>query len=304
VADIIWLASYPRSGNTWFRIFLSNLLHPSDCPVNINGLPERNTIASARDVFDEITCLCAGDLTFDEIDRLRPRVYETMAAESKKRLYLKIHDAYTLTPDGEPLVSTTATAGVIYIVRNPLDVAISRAHHTSCSIDKAIDEMANMESMLMGSHCKLGKQLRQRLLGWSGHVASWLGAPGVPIHVVHYEDMQARPLEVFHAAARFAGIDCDADAVRTAVERSSFQELQKQERRGGFRERLPQTAVFFRAGKVGGWRQTLSPKQVDRIIQDHGAAMRRLGYFDADGDVIDEHHADRGSMEPSVTIDV
>ncbi|HJX72016.1 MAG TPA: hypothetical protein VJ346_08695, partial [Bacteroidales bacterium] len=68
---IVWLASYPKSGNTWFRIFLTNLLNHTNEPVDINNLYP-STIASSRSLFDEATGLESSDLTLDEIELLRP----------------------------------------------------------------------------------------------------------------------------------------------------------------------------------------------------------------------------------------
>ena len=78
----IWLASYPKSGNTWLRMLLANL-SSKDTPADINDLPERGGIASARGPFDHLTLIDSGLLTFDEIDALRPRVYEELARGRK-----------------------------------------------------------------------------------------------------------------------------------------------------------------------------------------------------------------------------
>ena len=67
--NIIWLASYPKSGNTWFRIFLTNLLQKHTSPANINELTG-GPIASSRQLFDELTGIDSSDLTFDEIEKL------------------------------------------------------------------------------------------------------------------------------------------------------------------------------------------------------------------------------------------
>ncbi len=72
---IVWLASYPKSGNTWMRAFLSNYLADGDKPVDINSLDTGGPIASARTIFDEAVGVEASDLTQDEIERYRPRVY-------------------------------------------------------------------------------------------------------------------------------------------------------------------------------------------------------------------------------------
>ena len=75
----IWLASYPKSGNTWFRMLVANLSSIDGQPADINDLPERGGIASARVTFDHVTMIDSGLLTADEIDCLRPRVYEALA---------------------------------------------------------------------------------------------------------------------------------------------------------------------------------------------------------------------------------
>ena len=115
--NIIWLASYPKSGNTWFRVFLTNLLSNSDIPANINDLTE-TSISSSRKIFDEYTGLSSSDLTFSEIDSLRPEVYRMQSAESDELLFKKVHDKYYLTERGEPLFPTEITRGAIYFIPN------------------------------------------------------------------------------------------------------------------------------------------------------------------------------------------
>ena len=69
----VWLASYPKSGNTWFRMLVANLRQPA--PVDINDLPETGGIASARVWFDHTMLFESGLLTHEETDALRPLVY-------------------------------------------------------------------------------------------------------------------------------------------------------------------------------------------------------------------------------------
>ena len=140
---IIWLASYPKSGNTWLRIFLTNLRRDAEGPVNINDL-DGGPIASDRGLFDNATGIEASDLTSEEIDRLRPEVYERLAAEAKEVLFLKVHDAYTYGADGRPLLSAGGSRA-IYLIRNPLDVAVAFANHNSRDLDTIIRQMADEE---------------------------------------------------------------------------------------------------------------------------------------------------------------
>jgi hypothetical protein len=110
MGNIYWLASYPKSGNTWMRILLTNYLRNADQPADINSL-DGGPIASARQVFDDRVGLEASDLTQDEIERYRPFVYEQMSEQASEPLFLKVHDAFTFTRFGYPLISKTATAG-------------------------------------------------------------------------------------------------------------------------------------------------------------------------------------------------
>lgn len=282
MSRIYWLASYPKSGNTWFRIFLKNLQVDGPVPVDINDLSV-GSIASARGWLDGVLGFDTAELTPDEVERLRPEVYRWSLRDTEIG-YHKIHDAYTLTPSGEPLVSREATLGALYILRNPLDVAPSVASHWHCSIDQAIDRMGSPDVAICKSRHSLPAQVRQRLSSWSGHVESWVDAVGLHRMAIRYEDMIERPQETFTSAARFLGLPDDANRVARAIRHSDFQELSRQESEKGFRERPMRAERFFRQGRSGGWRDKLTSQQVQRIVADHAAVMRRFGYLDARGE--------------------
>lgn len=281
---IYWLASYPKSGNTWFRTFLRNLLQDGDVPVDINEL-HTGSIASARGWLDEVLGFDTAELAADEVERLRPDVYR-WDAQSEETGYHKIHDAYTMTVDGEPLVSREATCGALYLLRNPLDVAPSLANHNHISIDAAIKTMADIDHAIGRSRTGLPDQVRQRLLSWSSHVLSWVDADGLDVHPIRYEDMIERPVSTFTAAARFLQLPDEPARIAKAIRFSEFGELSRQEKERGFRERPPRTRHFFREGRSGGWRETLSADQVAKIIADHGEVMRRFGYLDERGEPV------------------
>ena len=286
MSKIIWLASYPKSGNTWFRVFLTNFQRDSDTPADINAL-ERTPISSARPLFDDAAGVEASDLTQDEIDRLRPLVYEQLAKNSEETLFMKVHDAYTFNPDGSPMFAREATQGAIYFIRNPLDVAVSYAHHSAAPIDKMIKSMGRADHALVSKPDRLHNQLRQRLLTWSGHVLSWVDEPGLPVHVMRFEDMKRNTFEVFRRAIQFAGLPDDQARIEKALAFSEFSVLQAQEQEHGFREKMPRSKSFFRKGESGSWREALTESQVQQIVADHGPVMRRFGYLGPDGTIID-----------------
>ena len=277
--NIIWLASYPKSGNTWFRIFLSNLLDEKEDPADINKISSTHGIASARHMFDEITGIEASDLSHDEADLLRPGLYNIISDEAKETLFIKVHDAYTFLPDKSPLFPPSATKGVIYIIRNPLDVAVSNANHNNCTVQECIDMMGSENHGLCTKNSRLKDQLRQRLGSWSHHVISWIQAADQNVHVIRYEDMIQSPVVTFTAATEFSGMDFSRKAIEAAIKNSSFEEMQRQEREKGFKERPTRAPTFFRKGEAGSWREQLTKEQVKQILNDHGQVMQKFGYL-------------------------
>ncbi|HVU32162.1 MAG TPA: sulfotransferase domain-containing protein [Opitutaceae bacterium] len=278
---IVWLASYPKSGNTWFRMFLANYLRDGDQPINFDDL-QSGLLASARETFDQLVGYDSGEMTFDEIDSVRPDVYRYQAEHATETPYCKIHDAFILLPDGRPLVPLDATACVLYFIRNPLDVAVSFAHHHGHDrFDRIVRAMGNAEYALCGSPMAQANQLRQKLLTWSGHVTSWTEAPGLRVHVVRFEDMKRDSVEAFGGAIRFLGLGEDETRLRKAIAFSRFEELKRQETCSGFPGKSPQARSFFRKGEVGSWRGELNPAHVAQLVADHRDVMRRFGYLGA-----------------------
>jgi hypothetical protein len=285
MGHLVWLASYPKSGNTWFRVLLSNLTSEDDAPVGIDRL-STGAIASAREVFDEYVGVPSSDLTQDEIDALRPAVYRAIAAGPGDS-YHKVHDALVRAGAGrEPIIPVDDSSGAVYLVRNPLDVAVSYAHHAAVEPDRVIEWMNDPTHCFAGSRSRIEGQLRQRMLTWHGHVESWLDQDDVPVHLVRYEDLASDPHATFSGAARFLGLADDPDRIARAVSNSSFEGLQRQEQASGFAERPATTSSFFRRGVVGSWRSDLNDRQVALLIDHHGPMMTRLGYLDDDGTLL------------------
>jgi hypothetical protein len=274
---IVWLASYPKSGNTWMRAFLTALLNPDKQGLDINNMVP-STIASSRQLFDEMAGVAASDLLPDEIDRLRPSIYRQNAMESKELIYYKIHDAWIRLPGGEPLIPADVTRGVIYIIRNPLDVAVSFAHHLHTNIDRTIENMNNPDYAFCDRTDRLANQLRQRLLTWSGHVKSWVDESGLPVLVMRYEDMSAEPEKTFSEAIDFIGLKHTPAEIIAALELCAFSRMQEQEGEKGFSEKNARSPSFFRKGIVGDWQGVLTPEQVWKIEEKHGEVMGRFGY--------------------------
>lgn len=281
MGKILWLASYPKSGNTWVRAFLTNYRSGEGGPASINDL-DGGPIASSRMVFDEWVGIEAAELTPDEIAAYRHEVYRRVAADTPELTLVKAHDAYR-SPSGRPLFPADATAGAIYILRNPLDVAVSLAHYQAWSMDRAVEAVC-AGFVLSPAGERLHEQLEQVLAPWSEHVSSWADQSEIPVHLVRFEDLIVQPVPAFRELARAAMGSVDEIRLERAVEQSSFQSLRAQEVSSGFKERPLRAAAFFRKGAIGDWRHELNPTQVREVVSTLGAAMARFGYLDEHGD--------------------
>jgi hypothetical protein len=279
MSGIFWLASYPKSGNTWVRIFLSNLIQDAQQPTSINNLL-RSDIASSRSWLDDVLGFNTADLNADEIDRLRPSVYKWSNVHDELTFH-KVHDACVLNSCGQPVLVPDAVRGTLYIVRSPLDVAPSFANHAGCSLDEAIRRMGDPATIFSFAQGKLGPQVRQRLLSWSGHVLSWLDGAGPNLHVVRYEDLHQDAMTAFTGIARFFQLPSDPEVIERAIRFSAFSQLAAQETSTGFTERSAKATRFFRRGQTEGWRDTLNPAQVRQIVDDHAELMERFNYLES-----------------------
>lgn len=277
---LAWLASWPKSGNTWVRCLLHNFLSKSSEPVSLDDLMAEN--AAKMKNFDTFAGVSSSHCTDDEIESLRPSVYRFQAAAFAEAgrdglLLQKVHEAFANTASGEPIFPVSATAGAVYVMRNPLDVAVSTAFHWGTTdMSRAVASLNDPAMTLAGGN---DRQLRQRMGDWSSHVKSWTRAP-FPVLVLRYEDLLAEPVETFVRLARFLKLEGADDQVRLhrAVEFSSFARLQEAEDRHGFLERPPSSRRFFRSGRQGDWRRYLTANEARAVLDAHGPVMSAYGY--------------------------
>jgi aryl sulfotransferase len=284
MAEIYWIVSYPKSGNTWVRVLLANHIAGTAEPISINKLAEYGQIGGfSRDLFDAFVGIKSSRLSPTVLHRLRPAVYRAMAA-AETPLFVKLHDAWDCTDRDEPIVPKAATAGVIYIVRNALDVAVSASHHWGLSIDAAVHRLCDASLVLAGNPDRLGIALPQRIGSWSEHCQSWLDDSGLRSLVVRYEDLLTDSGAALKQIVMFCRLDDDPDRIARAAANSSFELLQQQERRTGFVEHSPHApGRFFRRGAMDYWREVLPQHLARKLIDAHGEALKRFGYIDGAG---------------------
>lgn len=275
---IIWLASYPKSGNTWFRAFLTALLN--DGELDINEM-KTDGIFSSRAIFENITDIDSTEIYDEEAKNMLPHVFQALSSGYlKEQLFIKIHDAYTLNTNKAPIVPTEPTQCAVYFIRNPLDVVASLANHNGSTIDEAINLINNPKGALANQkgNFNVNNQFKQLMLSWSGHVESWTANLPFPVIVIRYEDMKAETFGSFKKAIEFMGITIQPEQIEKAIAASKFEQLQQKEQEKGFSEKSISSKHFFRKGETGGWRNELTQQQAQLILNNHKKLMEKYGY--------------------------
>ncbi len=276
---IIWLASYPKSGNTWFRAFLTALLNEGE--IDINDI-KTDGIFSSRALFDYHTDMDSTLLTDKEVKLLQPEVFNEIARNyARQRLFVKVHDAYSFNQLKHPIIPSDSTLCAVYIVRNPLDIASSLASHNNSSLDQAIDLICNKYGCISAQkdNFNVNNQTQQLMYDWSGHVYSWMTLPDFPVYFMRYEDMLSDPFKTFKNILDSIGEPHSNAAISAAIEACRFDKLKEQETKKGFSEKPATRSSFFREGKSGNWRNELNDMQIDKICSVHKAFMEKFNYF-------------------------
>lgn len=276
MAEILWLASYPKSGNTWLRAFLANYLGDGATPAEINRLAEFSYSDARESYYVGAAGRPVAGTGVDVILRLRPRVLQALATARPGHVFVKTHWVLA-SIEGIATIPAELSAGAIYVARNPLDTCVSFAHHFGLPLANAVKAIAFAGLKTTGQ----AGQVAQIISDWSSHAQSWLDPPDIAVHLIRYEDMHAVPQETFGGALRFLGLEPVVDRLDAALSRSAFAVLAEQERRSGFIEASRKSQAFFRRGKVGAWRDALTEEQAQSIVERHRPMMRRLGYLDA-----------------------
>ena len=276
MGNIVWLASYPKSGNTWLRAFLANLVANRADPVPLNELSNFAFDEANPDLFGALAGRPSSGLDITQIAALRPQVHAAMAEQGHGTIFVKTHNMAG-SFDGHPLHNMQVTVGAIYVVRNPLDVAVSMTHHFGIGTDETIERLGN-ENVATANDALFVSQI---LGSWSQHVKSWADIKHDRVLVVRYEDMIEKPTKTFVKIARLVGAGQDRARVDRAIRHADFRSLAGMEKNHGFSEASDKGTRFFRKGRAKEWRTQLSREQVQHVVTAHREQMQRFGYVPA-----------------------
>lgn len=273
--NIWWIASYPKSGNTWVRLFLSayanNGLPGINSPVGrADNLTYYNHIVSPRPVREMAT--------WEEyIIRPTALLHRWNNIPAGKSMWVKSHNINGFFHD-IPMVPALLCQGAIYITRDPRSLVPSLAEHTGTSTDQVIEDLNNPQFAIRNQH------FTHLLNTWSAHVKSWTDCERLNIHVVRYEDMLREPLETFRGIISFAFGEVEEEKLERAVLDTEFDRLRAQEEKHGFKEKSGKAQRFFRRGS-DDWVPELTSAQAQRIEEDHSEVMQATNYMSSESQV-------------------
>ena len=276
---IVWLASYPKSGNTWMWLFIKSYFNPpkkkfslnyhKDDPIMLEPFPDERMFDKLKINYENFFDLSKNWVNLQSLINL-----------NNKTNYLKTHNAMC-TINNHKFTNIQNTLGAIYIVRDPRDVLISYSSYMEKSMDETLKFMLNKETYEVGEFKK--KIYNKTLLGsWSDHYNSWKNYKSREIIIIKYEDMVNSPsstfLKVLTYLSKIIKIDVDHTKMDKAIEETSFKNLKSLEINEGFKTN-PSKNEFFRKGVVGDWREKLNKEQVEKIEKAFEAEMIELGYL-------------------------
>ncbi len=271
---IIWIASYPKSGNTWMRFLLGNLWYgpEDDGPLPTKELAVQMPGDTNGEWFKRATGKEASDLDTAEQHRLRPKLHEFFC-QQERSMFIKTHSAF-LHEHGTWHIAPDMTEAVIVVVRDPRDVVVSMMNHFGLDADAAIDLLNEKQNSLPA----VDRTIWTRTSDWSVNVCSWATLQHKTFYC-RYEDLHASTARCLRLICKHLNVPVDEAKIAKAVKYSSFERLQAEEDAGNFVEASAKAERFFHRGEMGRWMEVLNPAQVGRIEDAHGDVMEKFGYI-------------------------
>ena len=276
---IIWIASYPKSGNTWMRLFIKSYFNSSNIKFSLDNKMDDAIVVESFPVerrFEELK------INFEDFSDIYKNWLnmQLMINLNNKINYLKTHNAMC-TINKHKFTNVENTLGAIYIVRDPRDVLVSYSYFLNRSIDEILKKMTSNDSY-EGAELK-NKFYKKSLLGsWSSHYNSWKKLDGVKTILVKYEEMIENPhstfLKVLIYLKNLTNIKIDEKKINDTIKQTSFENLKNLELKEGYKGNLSPNP-FFRSGKVGQWREKLTKEQCQKIEITFKNEMTELGYL-------------------------
>jgi len=285
---IIWIASYPKSGNTWIRSLLSSYLFTEDGKFSFELLKNIEQFSSKNFSSDKLeSSNHQARISRDWIPS------QKIINQDKKTHLLKTHNALCAI-NGNNFTDKFNTSAVIYVVRDPRNLITSLAHHYELSLDESFDFLSNKKKIIFPINIEKNKKDNKdredfNFLGdWSNHYRSWKNINFCPIKIIKYEDCLIDAQKVFVSAlvflSQFLEFKFNNKKINNALISTSFKNLSQMELNEGFHETATSSTTmkkikFFNLGKKNNWKTLLDKKLIKKIENRFKNEMGELGYL-------------------------
>ena len=280
---IIWLASFPKSGNTWMRAFLSSYLYLDLDKENFtfNLLKKIERFPN----LNQLNNIGIKPKSFLDVAKSWIPTQNHINLNNKINL-LKTHQAFG-NFENFPFTDSNNTLGAIYLVRDPRDVLISYSKHMKQSIDKTLDLVLEDDSkgnLFEGKNSVIGEMRGS----WSQHYNSWKYSNLKEKIIIKYEDLINNPFDTFSKVISHLNylfrklsfpLETNAERIRKCIQISNFNNLQNLEKKLGFDENIKSGAFFFNKGTTNQWQDELNDKIIYKIEKKFKKEMKELNYI-------------------------
>jgi len=277
---IIWLASYPKSGNTWIRAMLSSLLYTDDGCFDIKNLykiqqyPERKYFENFVNDFRDI----------HEIKKHWISTQDKLNLDNRVKFF-KTHNALCKL-DNYFFSNSQNTLATIYIVRDPRNVITSIVNHFNYSYEQAKKFMLNSAQVIYPD-VDQSYGMGTILGSWSDHYNHWT-KNNPKLLLIKYEDLilnaENELKKIINFIIKYKKIDTNETKIKNCVRTSSFENLKKEEEEGFFKEntknkKTGEKIKFFYMGEKNKWEKLLDKKIKLEIEQNFSREMKELNYL-------------------------
>ena len=280
---IIWLASYPKSGNTWIRSMISALLYSKDGFFNfdllnhIKQFPSKIHLKNFTNNFEN----------FNEVKKYFIAAQEFINLDNRIK-FLKTHHI-NCKMDQHHFTNKENTLATIYVVRDPRNLVSSISNHYSLSLEDSKDFILTPR-LLVGNANKqqnLEKNNLQTLIGtWAEHYKFWK-YNNENFLLIKYEDIVNDAFselnKIIKFLEKFIPIESNDKKIENIINTTSFEFLKQLEKKGNFNENATDDLgihkKFFYLGPLNKWQNTLDKKIIDEIENKLSKEMIELGYL-------------------------
>ena len=271
---IIWIASYPKSGNTWVRSFLSHYFFSNEKKFSFDTLKHIPNFNVSNFIQNK-------ELIKNNLDMTKQwlPVQQYIKHKFKRNLFFKTHNA-NININGHDFTNSSVSSGCIYVVRDPRNVITSYKNFEDRSYDNMLKFLIDEKSFLFSDSTtqkKFGIKGIEVLCSWSSHYNSWIhNKQGIPICLIKYESLSIDPLREFKKIFNFIKkinnekkTEFDEKRANHIIKEISFENMRKQELESGFsenNERRSNINKFFNQGKENKWEKLL-PKNIKKSLE-------------------------------------